>query len=84
MWQDHQESDLRSNVESRPPNVAIRGAAHVFFFVGPSLVLASLLNFGGRIPRYAFHVAFLWGQGCPCLAQELLQANEVAFFQKLS
>ena len=53
-----------------------------FFFVGPSLVLASLLNFGGRIPRYAFPVAFLWGQGCPCLAQELLQASEVAFFSK--
>lgn len=62
MRQDHHERHLGSNVESRPPMLPYVVLLMCFFF-WPSLILASLLNFGGRIPRYAFHVAFLWGKG---------------------
>ena len=66
MRQDHHERHLGSNVESRPPMLPYFLLIKLFFFF--ALVLVSPLNFGGRIPRYASHVAaFYRGEGVHAL-----------------
>ena len=82
MRQDH-ERHLGSNVESRPPMLPYSLLIKCFLFV--ALVLVSPRNFGGRIPRYASHVAaFYGGKGVHALHKYFYKSAKLHFFQKLS
>ena len=80
MRQDHHERHLGSNVESRPPMLPYLLLIKLFFFV--ALVLVSPRNFGGRIPRYASHVAaFYGGKGVHALHKYFYKSAKLHFFK---
>ena len=82
MRQNHHERHLGSNVESRPPMLPYVVLLMCFFLAFSYLGFPPEL--WGADSALCLSCCLPMGQGCPCLAQELLQANEVAFFQKHS